>query len=293
MNTSRLAVIMTSHNRREKTLGCLNELFNQNYETKLNVDVYLVDDGSVDGTSEAIKKKYPDVNILIGDGTLYWNRGMNKAFAKAIEGDYDYYLWLNDDTYLFKNGINNLVETQNQLSRRGVPHSIIVGSTQDVDTKCYTYGGVNKEHLFKPLSLRNIQPSDEPIRCDTANGNCVLIPREVVKKVGNIDIAFRHMWGDHDYGLRASRLGCSVWIAPGYVGNCSTNSVEATWENVTLPIKERVERLRSIKGIHPRDYMIYVRRHAGIMWMLYWIWPYVKIIFTSLQYRLTGKMKTN
>lgn len=293
INTRRLAVIMTCHNRREKTLSCLNALFNQEFETKLNVDVYLVDDGSTDGTSEAVKKDYPDVNILHGDGGLYWNRGMNKAFGRAIEGGYDYYLWLNDDTYLFPNGINHLVETHNKLMLKGISRSIIVGSAQDAETKCHTYGGVKREHVLKPLSLRKTPPGDEPIRCDTANGNCILIPKDVVNKVGNIDTVFQHRWGDHDYGLRASRAGCSIWIAPGYIASCSLNTVEATWEDVTLPIKERIDKLRSIKGIHPKDYMIYVRRHAGIMWMFYWIWPYVKIIFTSLQQRLSGKLKPN
>src|SRR5437879_10926345 len=62
------------------------------------------------------------------------------------------------------------------------------------------------------------------IDCDTMNGNCVLIQRSVVPRLGNLDHHFTHSMPDLDYGLRAKRAGCSVSVAPGYVGDCVTNS---------------------------------------------------------------------
>jgi GT2 family glycosyltransferase len=59
--------------------------------------------------------------------------------------------------------------------------------------------------------------------CDTMHGKCVLIPRSVVQIVGNLDPAFVHYIGDWDYGLRTRQEGCTVWIAPGYLGTCSLN----------------------------------------------------------------------
>ena len=68
----RIAAIITCHNRKEKTLVCLKSLF----QIIQNIDVFLTDDGSTDGTSEAVKKIYPQVNIIQGDGNLFWSRGM-------------------------------------------------------------------------------------------------------------------------------------------------------------------------------------------------------------------------
>ena len=78
----------------------MKKLINQDKIDKIDLNVYLVDDGSTDGTSEAVKKNFPQVNIIKGDGTLFWNGGMRVAFSKAMESEHDYYLWLNDDTIL-------------------------------------------------------------------------------------------------------------------------------------------------------------------------------------------------
>ena len=71
----KIAAIMTCHNRKNKTMACLKSLFTIIPET----DVYLTDDGSTDGTSEAVLYTYPNVHIISGDGNLYWNRGMYVA----------------------------------------------------------------------------------------------------------------------------------------------------------------------------------------------------------------------
>src|SRR6476619_4525822 len=99
MKKANIAVVMTCHNRRNTTLACLHTL----YEQKHHCDVYLTDDGSYDGTAQGIKAEYPDVHILQGNGNLFWVGGMHLAFNEAIKNQYDYYLWLNDDTFLEPN----------------------------------------------------------------------------------------------------------------------------------------------------------------------------------------------
>ena len=74
-NAEALAVIMACHNRREHTLSCLKALKQQSVNGKVVVDVYLLDDGSTDGTSAAVKNTFPNVHIVEGDGNLFWNRG--------------------------------------------------------------------------------------------------------------------------------------------------------------------------------------------------------------------------
>ena len=105
-NDKQLAVLITCHNRRDTTLSCLKALYQQD----VIIDVFLVDDGSSDGTTEAINSYYPDVNVIEGNGNLYWGGGMRLAFAEAMKHSYSYYLWLNDDTLLEPQAINNLLD---------------------------------------------------------------------------------------------------------------------------------------------------------------------------------------
>ena len=66
------AVILTCFNRKDTTLRCLKQLYQQ--KTSGNMDVFLCDDASTDGTSEAVQKQFPKVHIVRGNGNLFWNR---------------------------------------------------------------------------------------------------------------------------------------------------------------------------------------------------------------------------
>ncbi len=60
-------------------------LFSCRPEAGLELSVYLVDDGSSDGTGDAVRQAYPSVSVIRGDGTLFWNRGMRKAWEDALK----------------------------------------------------------------------------------------------------------------------------------------------------------------------------------------------------------------
>jgi GT2 family glycosyltransferase len=114
-------------------------------------------------------------------------------------------------------------------------------------------------------------------------GNCVLIPNAVANIVGNIAPEYRHKWGDVDYGMRAVKSGCQVWIAPGYLADCSANPDADRWQTPGVPLKERLAELHSVKGLGKQDWFRVVRRHAGVMWPLVWLSPYVRVLISSLK----------
>ena len=94
----KISVLLTCHNRKEKTLICLRKLFEQDVRN-VEFDVFLVDDGCTDGTAEAVREEFPKIHIIQGDGSLFWNRGMCLAWEEARKnGAHDAVLWLNDDT---------------------------------------------------------------------------------------------------------------------------------------------------------------------------------------------------
>jgi GT2 family glycosyltransferase len=68
----RIAAVMTCHNRRERTLECLTSLERQRLPAEaVTVVPYVLDDGSSDGTGEAVRAAHPTAVVLDGDGTLY------------------------------------------------------------------------------------------------------------------------------------------------------------------------------------------------------------------------------
>lgn len=290
MNRNRLAALLTCYNRCSKTLASLTALFNQELPVEVTIDVYLVDDGSTDGTAAAVSQSYPQVKLLQGNGSLFWNGGMRKAFAEAINHDYDYYLWLNDDTTLYPNALSKLLETSHSLVEQGEQRAIVVGSTCDPDTGTLTYGGVVRRGRLRPLKFDLLTPGEQAKPCDTINGNCVLIPREVVQAVGNLDPAFTHYIGDWDYGLRAHKQGCTVWVAPGYMGTCSQNYQPGSEANSPVSAGEKLKKMGQPKGLNVQEQILYpleewkvfAQRHGGLLWPIYWLIPYRRLLWTSL-----------
>ena len=284
-NSEFLAVIMACHNRRKHTLSCLRALDQQSNIDDIVIEVYLLDDGSTDGTSEAVSAEFGNVHILKGNGKLYWNRGMYESFSAAIQKGFDYYLWLNDDSILYSNALQVLLDTHSQLISQGHEHVIVGSAMQHPENGKFTYGGVKKRHRarFGPITLDRIPPSDIPIECDTLNGNCVLIPSNVVAIVGNLDPLYLHVGGDHDYGFRAKQLGCTVWLAPGYLGTCEDNSIEGTWVDSNQSIREKIRHLHSPFGYRFIERATYLRRYHGPWWPAQLVWPYIKIILKSIK----------
>ncbi|HEY9901499.1 MAG TPA: glycosyltransferase family 2 protein [Candidatus Sericytochromatia bacterium] len=290
MNRDRVAALLTCYNRSAKTLASLTALFDQKCQSQVTLDVYLVDDGSTDGTATAVSQRYPQVKILQGTGSLFWNGGMRQAFAEALKHDYDYYLWLNDDTILYPNALATLLETSQSLQQQGEHRAIVTGSTCDSDTKALTYGGVVRRSPWRPLKFDLVEPGEQVKHCDTINGNCVLIPRAVVQVVGNLDPAFTHYAGDWDYGLRARQQGCTAWVAPGYVGTCSQNYQPGKMENSQVQLSEGLKKIAQPKGLaireqtlHPLgEWKIFAQRYAGLLWPIYWLIPYRRLLWSSL-----------
>lgn len=273
----KVAVLMTCHNRREKTIASLRSLYGAELPVNWSLNVILVDDGSTDGTSEAVRADFPDAEILRGDGSLFWNRGMHWAFDHALKTGYDAYLWLNDDTILFSDALTKLANTYNEVSVRSSPNIVIVGSTRDSEGRP-SYGGSVAVSWLRRFQYRKVWDAERPLECHVMNGNCVLIPSCVAARVGNLDATFEHAMGDTDYALRVREAGGRVYVAPGFVGECSNNSVANTFMDRGLSLRERWKQIKSRKGLPVASWFRFTRRHGGVLWPLYFAWPYLKTI---------------
>lgn len=270
-----IAVLLTCHNRKDKTLQCLQALYEQlGLEIDFSFEVFLVDDASADGTAEAIKFQFPRVTVVTGTGDLYWNRGMHLAWKTAANTkDFDYYLWLNDDTFLFENAIQLLLRGA-QISN---DKSLICGSTLSLETNTISYGGFSKDSKM-------LIPNGKLQEVFAINGNCVLIPKFVYKTIGILDKRFPHAIGDFEYGLRVRKYQLSSYIAENFIGSCEGSERLPLWCSPSVSLKKRIQNLYSPLGnSHPYYYYLFEYEYYGVLRAVkHFLTIHLRLLFPTL-----------
>lgn len=259
MNSS-TAILLTCFNRKEKTLACLRSLYSARMPEGFSAEVFLVDDGSTDGTANAIKEFDPKINIIQGSGDLYWAGGMKLAFREAKRhNNYDLYLLLNDDVELKSDFILDLLETRNYCRNKHGKGGIYSSSTFDKTTDEISYGGnVLIKGIDNP-TYELLTPTDIPQVCHLTNANILLVEKEVIDKIGFFDDVFIHGVADYDFSLRAFKAGFPVYITARAGGYCENDHEHNL--STSKSLKKRVQYLYSPTGLAYKEYLFYIRRH--------------------------------
>ena len=259
---TRIAVLMTCHNRRTLTVRCLDSLRARHGEA--DIVLFLVDDGSSDGTAKAVRAVWPAAHVIVGNGALFWNGGMRVAWETAAKaGRFDHYLWLNDDVVLDPGALDRLLHEAAALaSADGAV--IVAGSTRRPGSQEVTYGGQQRANPKRPLRLTLIPPGATPVAVDTVSGNIVLVSAAAFARLGNLSPAFVHIFGDLDYGLRARAAGIPVYAGSGFFGECEGPDMSGTSLDPRLSRWHRMRlRWREESKVHARDWRTFVARHSG------------------------------
>jgi GT2 family glycosyltransferase len=255
----KIAVLLATYNRKDKTIACLSNLKDQEIPDDLDLEVFLTDDASTDGTTEAIQEQYPETHVYHGNGSLFWAGGMIHSWTMALASNADYYLLLNDDTFLQKDALKIMLQSCADHYAKHGQQAISVGTTKDPNSGEITYGGRKLYSMYKPQSYR-VQPQADSIECDMANSNILLVPAEVVAKIGILSKEFTHAIADFDYTLRAKKAGFSVIVAPGILGLCA-NDHGKNWKSSQVKLSERVKYLYSVKGLAYKEYLLFIKKH--------------------------------
>jgi GT2 family glycosyltransferase len=267
--------VLTSFNRKEKTIKSLACFERAATVAGLTYSAILVDDASTDGTPLAIEQLYNWVKVIPSAGNLYWCRGMALAITEALKNESEHILWLNDDTDLNDDALRIMIDADIEIKSKYTNSGIIVGCTTSNGSDI-SYGGLKSISAFRKFSYLRVYQESAFVECDAMNGNAVLISKNDMLKIGNLDIKYEHAMGDIDYALMAKNRGIRIFTAPKIVGVCGQNSNAGTSEDLSLGVLTRWSKMLSRKELPIKSWLHFTFKHGGLLAPLYFIWPYLK-----------------
>lgn len=294
----KIAVLLTCHNRREKTLECLRALYqslayyDRTHTNAIDLVIYLTDDGCTDGTSSAIKQEFSGkpIHILQGSGNLYWAGGMRLAWNEALKrrDEWDFYLLLNDDTTLMQHALSELMSTHEYSIKIYGKDGLYSGVTcSNSDQNTITYGGNVWTNRFLGLSQRVVNEA-KPRSCDFTNANILLVAKVVVDKIGIFYRGYTHGCADYDYSIQASKKQIPVLLTSRVCGKCDDDhdSVEVVKQQIlSMNLRERMKYFK-----HPlrsnKDYLKFILRNTPSRYPFVWFGRFLNVYCPSLYYKL-------
>ncbi len=190
----------------------------------LSIGVVIVDDGSTDGTGDAIREQFPSVDVVQGDGTLWFTEGTNVGVRRALEKDPKYILQINDDQVFNADALRHMVETAERYSRTVVGSLLLLW---DAPHKLFqtapvwnTWSG-GWRHWYSQTVWTIPQ---RPWKVDLIVGNCVLVPAAAIRECGLMNSKRYPNFGDAEYTPRLKRAGWRLVIDPRARVFCQPNT---------------------------------------------------------------------
>ncbi|HKP70940.1 MAG TPA: glycosyltransferase family 2 protein [Pyrinomonadaceae bacterium] len=224
MSRLKVEVISPVHNRRELTLGCLRSLFSADLHD-IDLHVIIVDDGSTDGTADALRQEFPDVEIVTGNGSLWYTGGINRGLEAAMKHEPDFILAINNDSEFDPYFLQHMLETA-RANPKSVVGAVLVSwedrrSIFQVAPKWNVWWGGMRHWVRQTVDTL----PKAPWQVELIVGNCVLFPAAVIREVGLMDEKKLPQYGDAEYTPRMRKAGWRLLIDPRALVYCKPNDV--------------------------------------------------------------------
>jgi len=223
----KITVVTPAYNDLLHIIPFLASLREVNYP---NLEVIIIDDGSTDRTSTAIKQQFPEVIVLQGNGDLWWSGATNKGVKESIKRGADFIFTVNNDVLLDVNIFSELIKCASINPMALIGCKILY---LDKPKKVWYFGAYLDD---KSADIKIIDGQDKDFRerkeVQVLTGMGVLIPKEVFSKIGFYDdVRMPQYLADSDFSLRAADKGYRCLVEPNAKLYSDVNS---SWVNKQL-----------------------------------------------------------
>jgi GT2 family glycosyltransferase len=199
-------IIILNWNNWPDTLECLESLKNNDYP---NYQVVIIDNGSTE-------KLQTDFKVIYNQKNLGFSGGNNVGIKYALEKGADYVLLLNNDTIVAKDFLSEMIKVAEKDKKIGM-----------IGPQIYFYGDKNRiwfaggqvNWLYNQGQMRGYNQIDKgqydsSEETDYITGCCLLIKREVIKKIGLMPEDYFLYYEDTDWSLKAQQAGFKCLFVP-------------------------------------------------------------------------------
>ncbi len=212
-----ISIIIVNWNTRDLLINCIVSVYNT--IKNLSLEIWVADNGSIDGSVETIRKKFPDVMIIENKKNLGFAKASNHAL-RQMNGLYG--VLLNTDTILTEGAIETMVEFMARSPDVAVCGGQLLNADGSKQNSIANIPSLATELLNKSL-LRRIFPRKypgkelklvTPIEVESIIGACMVVRKEAMDDVGLMDEAFFFFLEETDWCLKMRKKGWKVFHHP-------------------------------------------------------------------------------
>lgn len=206
----KVAIVIPNLNGREMLPACLDSLAGQ----LRPADIIVVDNNSSDGSADFIAKKYPDVRLLRHDENKGFAGGVNAGIKYALNHSCEFIALLNNDAFVDKDWIQNLLISAQENPKAGIITSKILdksGKKLDSTGDFYTTWGLSFPRGRGEVDTGQYDGLREIFG---ASGGASLYRAEMLKEIGLFDEDFFAYYEDIDISFRAQLAGWKILYEP-------------------------------------------------------------------------------
>lgn len=214
MTAAHVTIVVLNWNRRDETLACLESLAQADTG---GAAVLVVDNGSRDGSVEAISERFPAVRIVALPENRGFAGGNNAGISAALEGGAQAVLLLNNDTRVSPDFLAPLLSALDASPRAAAVCSAIhrLDRPEMLDV-AYAQVRFAQRNAVQLLGVNALPGHGFGARCEieVAVGCSVLMKAEALRTVGLFDERYFAYHEDVDWSLRARRAGYQLFYEP-------------------------------------------------------------------------------
>lgn len=204
-NKKSVLVVIVTYNAIQWIHKCIQSLL----ESTIYVDIYIIDNGSTDGTQKWIIDNCPRAIFYQSTDNLGFGKANNIGFRYAIDNGYDYVYLLNQDAWVLEDTISTLLQVSAKYPDYGIVSPIqCSASLSSFDDNFFRFSLTN-ENVYNQLFVHS--------NCDICEVDFVmaahwLVSRECLLSVGAFSPSFPHYGEDDNYIQRAIYHGFKVGV---------------------------------------------------------------------------------